>query len=56
MGKSALEGLEGIETVTRGFRGLREINAVTYDPEIIAPDRMVEALKSAGTYSGTAEK
>ena len=56
MGKSALEGLDGIEKVTRGFRGFREINTVTYDPAIITPDRMVDALKAAGTYTGTAKK
>lgn len=56
MGKAALDGLEGVEKVTRGFRGFREINTVTYDPAVILPDRMVEALKAAGTYSGTEKK
>lgn len=41
--------------VTRGFRGLREINTVTYDPGVITPEVMVAALRSAGTYLGQAE-
>ncbi|MBI5062045.1 MAG: hypothetical protein HZB87_00820 [Desulfatitalea sp.] len=55
MGKAALEGLDGVKKVTRGFRGLREINTVTYDPEVITPEQMVVALKAADTYIGTVE-
>jgi len=44
-----------VEKVESGFRGLREINAVTYDPRLISPDAMEKALKSAGTYIGKAE-
>jgi hypothetical protein len=55
VGKAALEGLDGIKEVTRGWRSGREINTVTYDPEVITPEEMVAALKAAGTYSGTAE-
>jgi copper chaperone CopZ len=55
VGKAALEGLPGVKKVTSGFRGFREINTVTYDPATIHPDRMVSALKQAGTYIGTAE-
>ena len=55
MGKSALEGLDGVKSVTSGFSGVREINTVTYDPTVITPDRMVSALKKAGTYTGTRE-
>jgi len=55
VGKAALEGLEGVKKVTRGFLGLREINTVTYDPEVISPSRMVAALKAADTYNGTVE-
>ena len=40
--------------VTKGFRGFKEINTVTYDPALIAPQDMVAALKTAGTYRGTA--
>ena len=54
MGKAALDGLEGIQEVTRGFRDFKEINTVTYDPAVISPERMVAALKRAGTYLGTA--
>lgn len=53
MGKTALEGLDGVKQVTRGFRGFREINTVTYDPEVISPPQMVSTLKDAGTYLGT---
>jgi hypothetical protein len=42
--------------VDRGFKGLREINTVIYDPSVITPDEMVSALKAAGTYLGIAEK
>ncbi len=41
--------------VTKGFFRAREINAVTYDPAVITPERMVEALKAAGTYEGRVE-
>jgi hypothetical protein len=55
VGKSALEGLEGIISVTRGFSGFREINTVIYDPMRISRDRMVSALKAAGTFRGIKE-
>jgi len=55
VGKAALEGLNGVKKVTRGFRGAREINTVTYDPEVITPAQMVAALKAADTYTGTVE-
>ena len=45
-----------MKKVRNGFRGFREINTVTYDPNVIAPDEMVSALKAVGTYRGTAEK
>jgi hypothetical protein len=32
-----------------------EISTVTYDPEVITRERMVDALKAAGTYRGTRE-
>jgi hypothetical protein len=41
--------------VSRGFRGLREINTVTYDPAAISPQAMEDALKAAGTFAGRAE-
>ena len=41
--------------MTRGFKGFREINTVTYDPGRITVAAMVAALKAAGTYAGTAE-
>ena len=55
MGKAALDGLDGIKNITRGWRSGREINTVTYDPVVITPEEMVDVLKKAGTYSGTAE-
>ncbi len=55
MGKAALEGLPGVLEVTSGFSGAREINTVAYDPAVISPDRMIEALKRAGTFLGVAE-
>jgi len=44
-----------VVAVTKGFRGFREINMVWYNPEVIGPDQMVNALKKAGTYIGTVE-
>jgi hypothetical protein len=48
--------LKGVQEVKRGFRGLREINTVLYDPQIITPDEMVSALKGARTFLGVAEE
>lgn len=56
MGKSALEGLNGIKEVRNGFRGFREINAVTYDPSKITAGEMISALKAADTYRGLAKE
>jgi len=55
VGKAALEGLKGIQKVEKGFRGLREINTVYYDPGLISIQQMEKALKQAGTYRGTLE-
>ena len=56
VGQSALEGLPGIKKVTKGFKGSREINTVYYDPGEIRTEKMVAALKAAGTYRGVAEE
>jgi hypothetical protein len=50
VGKAALEGRPGVKKVTRGFRGLREINTVTYDPAVITVDEMGEQLRRAKTF------
>jgi hypothetical protein len=55
VGKAALEGRPGIEKVSSGWRKFREINTVEFDPDIIAVEEMVDILKKAGTYRGTAE-
>ena len=55
VGASALEGLDGVTDVTKGFRGSKEINTVTYDPEKVSVEQMTEALEEAGTYRGVAE-
>ncbi len=55
MGKAALDGLDGVKEVTRGWRRGREINTVTYDPDVITPEAMVASLKAAGTYAGTVQ-
>jgi hypothetical protein len=55
VGRSALEGLDGVKSVSSGLSGFREINTITYDPILIDRDRMVSALKKAGTYLGTKE-
>ena len=53
VGKEALEGLKGVKKGDKGFRSLREINAVYYDPDIITIETMKMALKKAGTYVET---
>jgi copper chaperone CopZ len=53
VGKEALEGLKGVKKVDKGFRNLREINTVYYDPEIITIETMEMALKKAGMYVKT---
>ena len=56
VGKSALEELDGIHKITNGFRGSREINTVAYDADKLTPEKMITALKTAGTYIGIAEQ
>jgi len=53
VGKAALEGLKGVKSVEKGFRHLKEINTVYYDPAIITIEEMEEALKKVATYRGT---
>jgi len=55
VGRAALEGLPGVKKVENGFRGLREINTVLFDPAETTVEKMVEALTRAGTYTGTAD-
>ena len=43
-----------MKNVETGFRGGREINTVLFDPAEITVEKMVEALKRAGTYRGAA--
>ena len=43
-----------MKKVENGFRGGREINTVLFDSAAITVETMVEALKRAGTYRGTA--
>jgi copper chaperone CopZ len=54
VGESALEGLDGVISVSNGWKDRKEINTVIYDPDRIDIDRMVSALKKAGTYLGIA--
>ena len=44
-----------MKKVEKGFRGGQEINTVTFDPAEITVGKMVEALKRAETYRGTAK-
>ena len=41
--------------MSSGFSGFREINTVTYDPDVITREQMVTALKKAGTFRGVKE-
>ena len=54
VGKTALEELEGILEVTNGFHKGKEINTVQYNAAKVTPDKMIIALKNAGTYIGRA--
>ena len=53
VGKAALDGLQGVHQVEKGFRGFKEINTVHYDSDLIAIEKMQDALKAADTYVGT---
>ena len=53
MGKAALEGLKGVKKVENGFKDIKEINRVYYDPSLITIKEMEDALKTANTYRGT---
>jgi hypothetical protein len=53
VGKAALEGLQGVHKVEKGFQGVKEINTVYYDPDLITIEKMQDALEEPGTYVGT---
>jgi len=42
-----------VKRVEKGFRYLKEINTVYYDPAVITIREMETVLKKAGTYTGT---
>ena len=44
-----------MKRVERGFRNLKEINTVYYDPSVITIEEKEMALKKAGTYLRTLE-
>jgi hypothetical protein len=44
-----------VASVGSGFSGFREINTVTYDPDVITRDKMVQVLRKAGTFRGIQE-
>lgn len=48
-------GIKHFYKVEKGFRYLKEINTVYYDPAVITIREMETALKKAGTYTGTVE-
>lgn len=53
VGERALKDLKGVVKIKKGFKKHREINTVSYDPEVITVKKMEEALKEAGTYRET---
>lgn len=53
VGETALEGLDGIKRIEKGFLNAKEINTVYYESSKITIEKMVDALKKAGTYLGT---
>lgn len=42
--------------MTNGFYKYKEINTVDYDPMLVSPEEMIEALKKAETYIGVVQK
>ena len=55
VGQMALEKLPGVSRVTVGYRQGKETNGVYYDDQKITLQKMIKALKKAGTYKGLAD-
>jgi hypothetical protein len=45
--------LDGIKRIEKGFLNAKEINTVYYESSKVTIEKMVDALKKAGTYLGT---
>jgi hypothetical protein len=41
--------------VTSGWHRFKEINTVTYDPDLISVSDMIAILKRSGTFSGVVQ-
>ena len=53
IGKTALDRLKGVIKVEKGFKRLKDINRVFYDPALVDNEQMAESLKKEKTYIGT---
>ncbi|MBU3936680.1 MAG: hypothetical protein KKD53_04040 [Proteobacteria bacterium] len=53
VGVSTLKGRPGIISVQKGWKEGREINRVTFDPQLVSVQSMEKWLQEAGTYLGT---
>ncbi|MBW2476621.1 MAG: hypothetical protein JRE63_04770 [Deltaproteobacteria bacterium] len=55
VGVSALQGKPGVISVQRGWSGVREIDRVVYDPQVVSLIELENWLKETGTYISTME-
>ena len=55
VGYTALAGQPGVLSVKKGWRKLKEINTVIYDPAKISIQPMEQRLRRAGTYIATVD-
>jgi hypothetical protein len=53
VGAGALDGKPGVVSVERGWRGFREVDRVTFDPQQVSLGQLEGWLKAADTYVST---
>jgi len=53
VGAAALEKRPGVLAVDKGWQGFREVNRVSYDPQLVKVEQMEQWLKQAETYRAT---
>lgn len=55
VGVNALQGKPGVISAQRGWSGVREIDRVVYDPQVVSLLELENWLKETGTYVSTIE-
>ena len=55
VGVSALSGKPGVIEVKRGWSGVREVDRVVYDPQLVSLMQLENWLREADTYISTLE-